>query len=63
MYFLYKYTNYKICFLEKKNYKNDILKTWQKINKKSFYVTSTDKKTFKKKGSSPPRLIFYRLIF
>ena len=34
MCFLYKYNFYKICFLEKKNYKNKILKFWQKMNKK-----------------------------
>ena len=54
MYFLYKYTKYKICFLEKKNYKNDILKIWQKKNKKLFTLHRQIKKTLKKRGHPPP---------
>lgn len=31
---MYKHKLYKIWFLEKKNYKNNILTFWQKMNKK-----------------------------
>ena len=50
---------YKIRFLTKKNYKNDILNLWHKKKIKGKVYINRCKKSFKKKSSPPPCLKFW----